>query len=237
MKKKGLFDFLSLVLITFIAISPTFGKYDGTLVGEAGKLVFTTLTFSTDSFIVTDFDIKNDDGTIKEQYKDEVPKWGTNSEAAKEGKDQGMDSLQNVEFSIDNKSSQDLLVMFYIDFKINVIKNIGSSFNISIRNIDNNETLTGSVQFTNYDSDGWFLWTSYYYDGTVDPRNLSAESGNKEEIINRSFVAHGTNSAGSSSLSFQVSINFENSGIGDLGDLLTDSNYLNVNMIVVPYNG
>ena len=92
--------------------------------------------------------------------------------------------------------------MFYIDFKINVVKNIGSSFNISIRNIDNNETLTGSVQFANYDSDGWLLWVNYYYDGTVDSRNLSIESGDKDEIINRSFVAHGTNSVGLSTLSF-----------------------------------
>ena len=57
----------------------------------------------------------------------------------------------------DNKSIHDLFVMFYIDFKINVVKNLGSSFNISVKNIDNNETLTGSVQFANYDSDGCFF--------------------------------------------------------------------------------
>lgn len=93
-------------------------------------------------------------------------------------------------------------IIIFIDFKINVVKNLGSPFNISVRNIDNNETLTGPVQFTNYGSDGWLLWGSYYYDGTVNPKNLSHESGNKEEIINRSFVANGTNSMRLSSLSF-----------------------------------
>ena len=60
-------------------------------------------------------------------------------------------------------------IIIFIDFKINVVKKLGSPFNISVRNIDNNETLTGPVQFTNYDSDGWVLGGFYYYDGTVNP--------------------------------------------------------------------
>ena len=58
----------------------------------------------------------------------------------------------------------------------------------------------GNIDY--YFSGGWFLWTSYYFNGTVDPRNLSAESGDKDEIINRLFIAYGTNSMRLSSLSF-----------------------------------
>ncbi len=243
MKKKYLINILSFVFVSFLVISPTFGKYVGTKVGIAGALNFTTLTFITETFTIVDDSLKDDGGNLVEEVVDE-PKWGTESE---EDEDFGLNSLKNVEFSVDNKSSKDLLIKFNVKFEMNNLSGINAAFNITLNNLTTSDVLTGNVTFTRGEqiSGGiWGIGATYEYTGEVDPLLLAAPEGSTtQEIVERSFIVYSDESEGLTSSSFSLSIDFTNIGsggglggiIGGIGELINNSEYIAVSLTVSPY--
>lgn len=234
-----LFGMFCLMMTIFMTISPSYGKYTSLSYGEAGMLIFSTLKFTTETFIITDGIMDDGSGNVKDAVAD-VPKWGTDTG---ENKDYNLDSLKDVEFSIKNISSHDLLVTFLIRFKMNDADGWDSKFNVTIKNILSGDVLTGYVTFTKGDrisGGNWWegLVKTYEYYGVIDPREFKDSNGNtNQEIIEDSFVVYADASDGYTSSSYQLSIDFSNNGLGGfIGGLIGDSEYLSVNMVAIPYN-
>ena len=234
MKKiKSLFYSL-LIFITTLNFSPTFCKYATYgYVGVAGNLIFSTLTFITETFVVYEEDFYDENGNLKDKVLDE-PKWGTQSSA---GEDFNLKSLHDVEFSVTNKSNVDLLVTFDIQFSMTISSGLGSEIEIVLTNLISNDQLTGVIPFNKTSSGGW-LEIKSTYSGTVDPRKLSdSNGGNTTQIIERSFVIYSSASEGYTYSSYSLTFNFD-SWLGTnnwLDKILGGSEYIYVKMSVIPY--
>lgn len=244
MKKKYFVNFLSFIFVTCLIISPTFGKYVGSKVGVAGLLSFNTSTFITDAFIVLDGNLVDGAGNKVDQVVDE-PKWGTES-----GLDEnfGLNSLKNVEFGVENKSSKDLLVKFNIKFEMNNLSGINAAFKVTLNNTTTLDTLTGDVSFTRgkqLSSGLWGVGATYEYTGTVVPLLLTSPEGKStQEIVERSFIVYANEMDGLTIGAYSLSIDFSNisSGgglggiIGGIGELINNSEYIAVTLVVSPYS-
>ena len=236
--KKIVKKLYGILLVIIIVLTPqTICKYTQTLVGSVGELVFSTLSFITDTFYIENDDlVENEDGSII--AKDD-PKWGQESPAYKEeGLSQGMGSLSDVEFSVSNKSNKELLINFYIDFKINIVKNFGASQTIIIKNITTGQSVSGTVTFTKYDESG-FLNGVKYYNATVNPLDfINKNNQNELDIIENSFVIYPENNEGlPTSAKYQVTIEFSKGFLDGVGDWLSENVYLSFYLIAVPYEG
>lgn len=220
----GIFSFLVMFLLV---LTPTLGKYTHTKIGEAGRLTFTPVKYKTEDFIVRDDNITTDsNGNSKAE---DEPKWG---KGYAEG-DQGIKNLHNVSFGIENASSEDLLVTFYVKFQIGGITNLGNpNLKCTVTNINTGESLMGNVSFS---TSGWWTVTCT---GTINPLELKDSNNNTNiDIVEKSFVVYSDAKDGFTSASYQLSIDYSNSALADIiGGLFIDSVYLDVHMIAIPYN-
>ena len=207
--KYKLISICYLFLVSFLVLTPTYAKYSTTTYGEAGRLVFSDLKFETGTFTITDDLVFDSNSNVKEEIKD-VPKWGSNSEA---DEDFNLDSLKDVEFSVSNISNVDLLVNFYVEFKMNDVSGFISSYEATIKNLITGDTLEGNVSFTKGEvvSTGFLGAKTYRYYGNIDPSTLTPTSGeNINTVIERSFVVYADGADGLTSASYQVTMDFSN---------------------------
>lgn len=233
--KKKYFYFLYILLVSFLLIPQTLGKYIDTSYGQAGILMFNNIKIITNTFYLEDDAFIDDDGNLKD-YVEDIDKWGTNSED--KTKDYGLDSLSNIAFPIKNNSGYDVLVTFYVSFKMGNVAGWTSKFNLTVKNVTTGESLTGDVPFTK-DAEpiegSWFLNYKYLYHATINPMEHFTSTPSYMDIVENSFVIRHDNTALNEAM-FNLTINYDAGFGGAIEDLLVGGNvYISVKLIAVRY--
>lgn len=193
MKKRKIFILFASIFIFILPMNYTYGKYNSTIIGEAWKTAFTTFEIVKDTYVVSNDDLTiNPDTNKKEGLSESF--WGI--ENGESGEDYRLDTLQNVEFSVQNMSSTRLKVMFDVVYNaaIGGISDIFiRSFTFSIKNTTTNHMLEGNASINN-GADIKINTEGNNRHATIDPE-LLATTDEKKQIFESSFIVNTGESA------------------------------------------
>ena len=233
MKKIKNLNSIIFLILTCLFVTPTLCKYTYSKVDVASTLHFTSLT-PTDIFVIEDDIIVDNNGNVKEQIADEA-KWGINAEDNPSDADKdkyNFSSLTNVMFTINNKSSRDLLVTFYVEIQSNLLGNTGT-FQATVNNLITGDSLVGNLSFELVGEQQLFQTEPYAAtlnpkDGGFNPPTGSTKT--KDQVVADSFTVYSSSDKGSTSAKYQLKIDI------DTFDYFFKNYYLSVYMIVIPLN-
>lgn len=237
-KNKKYFGFLSFLLIIFVIISPTYGKYFYNDVGVAGFFTFSPL-IPTGVFVVDNDDFIGDNGeTLEEAQSDS--KWGAGDSVEDKSESElennfGINSLEKVLFSVNNATNKKLLVKFYVElyFKSNIGTNMGltvkrTTFSIQITNITkSNQSISGDYNYTTSDQNE----KGDIFSKTISPADTNIFPDVTTQTVEELFVLNP-----SDYMEYNVKITGDGDFLSSIGDWLSTNCYYSFHMIVSEYN-
>ena len=229
-KNKIVYGIITFLLSICVFITPTLGKYVSTQFGVAGILAFTPL-IPTGIFIVENEDFFDSDGSLKDKIQSDS-KWGAgdNPGSNPEG-EYGLDSLNDVQFTISNKSNKRLLVTFYIELFYEGILGWGSTiksttFDIKITNITkDNQSIEGEFKYGDSDQNG------NIFSKTINPSDTSIFTGVTTQTVENLFVLEPAEYC-----DYNVYITGSGDLWSDIADIFSTNYYYSFHMVVVEYN-
>lgn len=232
-KKNIIYSILTFLLSISVFITPTLGKYVSTHIGVAGILAFTPL-IPTGIFVVEPDDFFDDNGNEIINVESES-KWGAGDNPGSNPEGEfGLDSLNNVQFTVSNKTNKRLLVSFHIELFYEGWFNWGATikstdFSIEIINITkDNASITGAFRYGDSDQQG------NIFSKTINPTDIGDTgifAGVTLATVEDLFVIEP-----SEYNDYNVVITGSGDLWSDIADIFSTNYYYSFRMVVTEYN-
>lgn len=228
-KKNTYYGIFSIILLFFVIITPTYGKYVYNNIGLAGILSFTPLK-PAGEFIVENEDFIGDNGEVLVEVQSES-KWGAGDNPGNNPESEfGMNALGEVMFTVNNNTSKRLLVSFRI--VLATTSWLGwdiedSTNNVTLINLTKeSQSIKGSFKYVDSDRNN-----NRYYK-LLNPTDNSMFGNVATTTIESLFVLEKDDYA-----EYQVLISRSGGGLGGIiGGWITTDYYYSFHLVVTEYN-